>query len=202
MKNDNRNVVISLVLMGLLTLNRSPAMACSHTWDLNEVFSNADGTIQFIELKEVVGLSTEWHMAGLLIRSNTNTFTFPSDLIPPTTNKFLLLATAGFAALPGAPTPDYIIVDNFFSPEADRLSYHFFDIFEFFPGQLPIDGINSLRRDRTTGQNSPINYEGVRGTVDASPPPIPTVSLRGMGALCVTLACTGAWIARRRASTQ
>ncbi|MFP6607219.1 MAG: hypothetical protein VCC19_11635, partial [Myxococcota bacterium] len=37
------------------TCHAGPALAGIHTWDVNEVFSNADGTIQFVELWEAAG---------------------------------------------------------------------------------------------------------------------------------------------------
>ena len=40
-----------------------------------------------------------------------------------TSDKYLLLGTAAFAALPGAPAPDYIIVDNFFDTVEDTIWY-------------------------------------------------------------------------------
>ena len=81
-------------------------MAGSHSWDIVEIFSNADGSIQFIEMMETNGLANEINLAGLQITSEAtgNIFTFPKNLIPPTDGKHLLLSTADFAALPGAPT--------------------------------------------------------------------------------------------------
>ncbi|MCH8824557.1 MAG: hypothetical protein IH984_13735 [Planctomycetes bacterium] len=146
------------------------ALAGSHSWDIVEIFSNADGSIQFIEMMETNAMPNEINLAGKQVTSNANAFTFPSNLIPPTTNKHLLLATADFAALPGAPTPDYIIKAGFFNPNGDTLMYHTYDIFSFGHDVLPTDCINSLNGDGTTGVNNPENYQDVKGTVDACPP--------------------------------
>ena len=81
----------------------------------------------------------------------------------------MLLATADFAALPGAPTPDFIIPAGFFDTNADTLRYHVYDTFIFTRGNLPTDCINSLYRDGSNDINTPENYNDVKGTVDACP---------------------------------
>jgi hypothetical protein len=147
-----------------------PANAASHLWRFNEIFTNADGTIQFIELKECCGAAGETALQGKWVRSDAtgNQYTFPQNLTPPTSNRHLLLATASFAALPGAPTPDFIIPAHFFDLDDDFLRYWLYAdaIMNFGPGQLPTDGLHSLNEDLTTGINSPTNYAGVQGSVD------------------------------------
>ena len=98
-----------------------------------------------------------------------NRFTFDRNLIPPTTNKHLLLATAGFAALPGAPTPDFIMPDNFLPFTGDTLRYWFYGpaFMTYGAGELPTNGILSLNIDGSTGVNSPTNYAGDGGSVNA-----------------------------------
>ena len=93
------------------------ALAGSHLWRFHEIFSSANGTIQFIEMHECCGSEFEVNILSKWVESDTTgkQFVFPTSLDPPTNDKFLLLGTAGFAALPGAPEPDYIIPDNFFS---------------------------------------------------------------------------------------
>ena len=87
----------------------------------------------------------------------------------------MLLATADFVCLPGAITPDFIIDDGFlFRPDgvvdflsANSLTYD----------NLPIDGISSLHCEAndgisctatSIGTNSPTNYAGATGSIDAS----------------------------------
>ena len=151
----------------------TPAFAASHSWDIVELFSNAAGTIQFIELQEVAGMMNEINLAGKWVRSVStgNQFDFPGNLpcTGCTADKYLLLATAGFAALPGAPTPDYIIIDGFLATDGDTIQYWLYDQFPFTAGQLPTDGYNSLNRDLTTGPNTPTNFAGETGTVNACP---------------------------------
>ena len=77
---------------------------------------------------------------------------------------------------PGAPVPDYIIPDNFLSTTADSIEYWFYDTATYPNPMLPLDGINSLHVSPTTGAitigpNSPKNYAGVEGSIDASTRP-------------------------------
>lgn len=152
------------------------AVAGSHTWDVWEVFSNADKTVQFVELKETNGTPGETGLAGHIMTANPtgHTYTIQNNVVPPTTNKSYLMATAAFAALPGAPTPDEIMPPNFLTPAADTSCvYPPWDTATWAVGALPTDGINSLTRTAvgsalTPATNSPKNYAGVTGTVDAS----------------------------------
>lgn len=149
----------------------SSVLAGAHTWDVDEVFSTADGSIQFIELVECCGGNGEVNLNGLQVTSQAtgNAFTFPSNLKSPTGNKRLLLATQSFADLPGAPTPDYIIQPNFFSLDGDTLTYHVYDSWNIAAGAVPTDCVNSLKRDGTVSPNTPTNYAGKTGEVDACP---------------------------------
>ena len=156
---------------GRYVLAAGTALAGGHTWDVNEVFSNADGTIQFIELREANGTPGETGTAGKVISSvdTGKTFTMTSNVASPTSNRHILLATATFAALPGAPTPDYIIPVGslpFFDVTGDQVKYSTFDTFTF--GPVPLDGLNSMNRTGGAALNSPTNYAGQTGSVDAS----------------------------------
>ncbi|MBT8484606.1 MAG: hypothetical protein HKO59_06020 [Phycisphaerales bacterium] len=158
-------VLVLVVVLGGMT----PVEAGSHLWRFNEIFSNADGTIQFVELKECCGAAFETGLFGKWVRSDTtgNQFDFMTTLRPPTSNRHLLLATEAFAALPGAPTPDFIIPEQFFDLTQDELTYWLYsEAFMIFgPGDLPTDGVASLAVDGTTATNSPTNYAGDTGSV-------------------------------------
>lgn len=158
----------------------SAASAGIHTWDVNEVFSNADGSIQFVELWESEAGSGEINVGNGSISSNTQNFAFgQGQVVGPTTNKYYLLATAGFAALPGAPAPDAIIPAGslpFFNTAGDTVSFAVYDDWTF--GTVPTNGTDALDRVSGVGPNSPTNYAGVTGSVNASPPPasVPSMS--------------------------
>src|SRR3954464_9242554 len=102
------------VLALILGLAR-PASASFHTFGVNEVYSNASGTIQYIELHERLGADFEGFFNGVTLTSNGKTFTFPSELPSQSTaNKFVPLGPAGFSATRGAPPADFPIPASFF----------------------------------------------------------------------------------------
>lgn len=157
--------------------------AGSHLWVISEVFSNFDGTIQFVEMHESAGAANEVAIGSKWISSSSNgtQFVFPSNLpAGSTANQYLLIATAAFAALPGAPTPDHIMPDNFFSTTSDTIQFWLYATspLSFSAGGLPLDGVSSWNRGPTgmpafATANSPTNFAGVTGSVDAGGPTSP-----------------------------
>jgi hypothetical protein len=156
--------------------------AASHLWKIHEVFSDAEGKVQYIVLHECCGATQELYLKNLLVTSEATgkAFAFPRDLTGSSARKWLLLATAAFGAIPGAPAPDFILPDGFFSPQGDTIWYseaRNYDSFTFRAGDLPVDGLHALRitdyaADRfEVATNAPINYAGVSGTIEAGDPP-------------------------------
>ena len=145
------------------------AFADFHDWTINEVYSNEDGTVQFIEL--ACPTAGETFLRGERIRcsqgNQTNTFTFPDDLTGDTSDKKLLLATPGFASQPGGITPDFIIPTNFLFDLTGRLNYAGLDIVTYT--NLPSDGRASLTRSGNrfvvTTNNSPENFAEQTGSI-------------------------------------
>jgi hypothetical protein len=175
----------ALLMLGSMSIAGFPARAGSHLWRFAEAFSNADGTIQFIELHESSGVDNgEIFVPGHAIASTTKNYTIPAPNLPATTaNKRLLFATPAFAALPGAPTPDYTFPAGsvpFFSIVSDTLACTGWPSMIIGAGQLPTDGIHSLvcaNENSCSGANivvainSPTNFAGQTGSVNASSPP-------------------------------
>lgn len=149
------------------------AFAGAHTWDVVEVFSNADGTIQFVEIREMAGTPGEVNLNGLSVTSDANgvIWTFTANLVGPSTNKSILLGTAAFAALPGAPTPDHIIDPNSFNIAGDTVRYGPYDAFTF--PAVPTNCVNSMNDGGIVAPNTPKNYAGQTGSVDCSAPVCP-----------------------------
>ena len=166
MKRSWRVAVVLLLPCMLLAV---PVWGGAHTWDVNEIFSNADGSVWFIELREENGTAGEINLAGRPVTSTTNMFTIASNVVSPSSNRHLLLANQAFADLPGAPAPDQIVpIDNFFNVNGDTITYSPYDSLTFGLGQLPTDGVNSLTQTFATGANTPTNYAGQTGSVNAS----------------------------------
>jgi len=167
-----------LGILGALLVAGPGMMAGSHTWEIWEVFSNADGTVQFVELKEFNGDTAEWGLGGHMVISQTSGNAKQlANVTGNTAFTYYLVGTAAFAALPGAPTPDIIVPANFIRLATDnRVDYSgtltSFSI-GWTLGTLPTDGIHSLNKTAahsaiSTLTNSPTNYAGVVGSVDAS----------------------------------
>ena len=196
----------ALVLGSLVALPVVAAHAGSHTWDVNEVFSDSTGNIQFIELLEKNGTPGETGVPGHTMSTLTATksFVIPGiALVAPTSNKFFLMGTAAFAALPGAPTPDAIIPAStlpfFFDTTGDTVTYAPWDSLVF--ASVPTDGTTSLNFDLSTGTNSPTNYAGGTGTVNASSTSIPVFSAWGLVVVLLLLTAAGARFAIGRRAT-
>jgi hypothetical protein len=138
--------------------------AAFHLWQINEVFTNPSGSVQFIELFDPApGENT---IAPFFVTSNANSFDIPSNLVGNTANMTFLLATAGFGALPGGVTPDFVIPPNFFSLAGDTITFTGSgDTLTFTGAQLPKNGVLSLNQNLTTGANSPKNFLNQEGSV-------------------------------------
>jgi hypothetical protein len=147
-----------------------PAMAKSHLWKFKEIFSNADGSVQYIEMDVLDPAGTgEWVTIQQQLATRDHVYIIPVNL--PNENTFqrsMLFATPAFAALPGAPTPDFLIPAGFMDPSGDELRYRFtLDLFAYTDGELPIDGRHALvRSDRSRPLNSPENFAGATTSID------------------------------------
>src|SRR4029453_10736045 len=122
LRGSRRAGVFALVVAGSVAAPR-PAAAFGHLWEISEVYSNADGTLQFVEF--VSDVTNENLLSLMFLRSveNAQEFHFPSNLPGNTLNRHFLAATAAFAAQPGAVTPDYVIPDGFIRIQGDTLSF-------------------------------------------------------------------------------
>jgi Repeat of unknown function (DUF5648) len=147
------------------------AHASFHTFQINEIYSNADGTIQFIELKESAGASGQNFLAEHTLTSssggNRKTFVFPNNLPSPNTaGKSVLIGTQGFAAL-GLVAPDYTVPDGFlFQPDGE---VNYADVDTVHYTQLRGDGTTSIDRNGVPQANSPRNFAGQTATVPGAP---------------------------------
>ncbi|HEY4234629.1 MAG TPA: hypothetical protein VGM76_14440 [Lacipirellulaceae bacterium] len=185
-------IVVCAAAASWITLVAIPVHAAFHFWQISEVFSNSDGSVQFIELFSSSGSQNFTHSGipgGTKITSGTNTYTFPSDIdfSIDTTNKHMLLATAGFAALAGGISPDFATAPlpaHFFNPAGDTITYQgtLFAPATFGPSStaLPTDGVHSLTFPGAgNAVNSPTNLAGNAGSVNLPPPVTPTGDYNG-----------------------
>jgi hypothetical protein len=159
--------VVGVLLATAILVPAIPGRAANHLWDFTEVFSNADGSVQFIELRS--SGPSENFVDGQFLRSNGANYEVTTNLPGGnTSNRHFLFGTAAYAALPGAAAPDYIIPANFFAPTSDILKWGNWDTFPV--SSVPTDGLMSLLRNGTTASNAPMNFANNLGHVDARAP--------------------------------
>jgi len=144
-----------------------------HTFQIEQIFSNADGTVQFVVLHEFTGSNGEnfWtgHALVSMSAGGNKNFPFPNDLANgQTANKRVLVATQGFAAL-GIVTPDYTMPNGFLPIGGGTLNYANVDSVTF--GPLPTDGVHAINRGGTMIQNLATNFSGQSASVAAAAPP-------------------------------
>ena len=152
----------------------APAVAAVHLWEITEAYTNADGTIQFIEFFTAFNLENSTN--GVPLTSNsTSGFTLTGNLVGNTMNTTFLVATSGLAAVSGF-APDFVMPDNFIAVTGgDILTLVTADTVNFGSGLLPTDGVGSLTFSVSgiptpSANNSPRNFAGQ--TVSLNVPPL------------------------------
>ena len=90
------------------------AQAAFHLWSVDEVYSSADGSVQFVKLTTTA--TGQSLLSGQSITctgpGGTHRFTFPANLPSSTTaNKTFLIGTSNLALIPGGVTPDYVFTN-------------------------------------------------------------------------------------------
>src|SRR5690242_5066606 len=107
--------ILSAVFLVCIAIASAPASASFHLFSMSELYSNGDGSVQFLEITALTG--AQQFVAGHTLRvqqgGSTHSFTFPSNLPGDTSGKVMLIATQGFADL-GIVTPDYVVPNGFF----------------------------------------------------------------------------------------
>ncbi len=165
------------------------AQAAFHLWQITEVYSNASGTVQFIELTALSG-GQQFLVNTTLTSSAGGNLQFPNNLPGDSGGQKFLVGTTGFKNL-NIVQPDYEVPNGFMSTSNGSLTFAGgFDVFTY--ASLPTDGVLSLNRDMSTGINSPTNFAGNTGSISApaiNPPGAPTnvsATATGLGQLNVS----------------
>lgn len=188
---DSRRLVIALLASTFLAGANRIAKASVHLWHVKEVFTNAAGTVQFVEMFDSSG--GEIFTAGAKLRSNSDgvikEFTFPGNLVNNTPGH-MLIATSGFGSLTGGVAPTFTFDQSstaltlpFFNPNATNITFTFTgsgDTMTLIGASLPKDGIRSLTdanaaglfpnltSNNSAGVNSPTNLLGASGGINLS----------------------------------
>lgn len=182
-----------------LALVPTPAKALSHLWIFSELYSDASGDVQFIELLGESHFQNFLDTFGNTISSTAFPLldVFTADLVDQLTqDRFLLIGSSSYAALGGVPAPDFTMPDGFFSVLGDTVSFQDATslpvVVTFTGADLPTDGALSLHIDHdgnfSQAPNSPTNFAGQTGSIV----PEPSAALLCLGGLLA--------IVRRRAA--
>jgi hypothetical protein len=178
------NLASRLAALALLLAVSSAANAAFHNFRIQQLFTNADGSVQFVVLRECCGTDGENLFAGQQLRvtsvGDTRILTFPSNLPSGDTgNKSVLIATQGFANL-GLVAPDYIMPSNFL-PTAAGGTVNFANVSQLTFGSLPNDGRNALLTGGIVAPNLATNFAGQSASVGATPASAPAVEFYNQG---------------------
>lgn len=171
--------VVGVVAGSAIWFAAAPAAAAErtfHTFIISEVYSNADGSVQFIELRENLNFNGQHFLAGHALTAinaagtDEHVFTFPTNLpSSATASRRVLIATPGFAALTGGIVPDYTIPAGFLFLGGGEVN------FAGLAGgatvsytALPSNGQSSLVfPGGAVAVNSPTNFAGASGSVNS-----------------------------------
>ena len=156
----------TLILLGGMLFAQS-ASATFHLWVLSELYSNAGGTVQYIELSTAAGGQEflSGHAISASQGSVIHTFNFPTDLPGDTAGHKFLIGTQGFANL-GIVTPDYIVPNGFLFLSNGSVNFAGVDSVNY--SALPTDGVNALNRNGNSVTNAPTNFAGKTGVIPAA----------------------------------
>jgi hypothetical protein len=154
-------------LVLILLFAASTASASFHLFRIEQIYSNADRSLQFVVMHESTGSNGENFWAGQRLTSSdgavTNVFTFPSNLPSGiTAGRRVLIATAGFAAL-GLVTPDYVVPNGFLPTVGGTLDFAGVDAVTY--GSLPVDGVSAIDRTGAIVPNVATNFAGASASV-------------------------------------
>src|SRR6266446_7399949 len=148
--------------ISILMFVASGALANFHLFQIEQLFSNADGTVQFVVMHEFTGSNFENLWGGITLISThagvNKVFAFPNNLgSTNTAGRRVLIATQGFGAL-GIVTPDYTMPNGFLPPNGGTLTYAGVDSVMF--ASLPTDGTTAINRNGVMIQNLATNFAG------------------------------------------
>ena len=157
----------------VFTLCAGMAWALPGTFAIDQVYTNADGTVQFIVVRDhgahdCDAGENQWAGQSLISRgpAGPRTYVFTVNLPTcQTSGKRMLIATEAFAAL-GLVTPDYVIPDDFVQYPSGGLN--FANVGDLSYTNLPNDGIHALDGSGATVVNLATNLAGASASVTAA----------------------------------
>jgi hypothetical protein len=154
-----------------LGLSATTAWAAAATFQIETIYSNADGAAQYVVLRETAGLNGQQALSGGGLAVNhagyTKLFTFLTDLpSSATANRRVLIASQGLAAL-GIIVPDYVFPDRFLATDGATVNLSGVDQVTY--ASLPTDGVHAIDRTGAPVPNVATNFAGASAVI----PPLP-----------------------------
>jgi hypothetical protein len=172
-------ILRQLVLAALLGVAQV-SVASFHLMNIEEVYSNADGTIQYLVLH--VNFDGQNLMATHNIQTTgpgnlVQTYVFLHSLPNSSTNGHrVLIGTSGFAAL-NLVTPDFTVPNGFFPTANGMIDYAGVVFWNY--AALPTDGVNALYENGVVNPNVATNFAGASAAVIPAPTQLVITSVNG-----------------------
>jgi hypothetical protein len=162
--------LVSLCAGVALSAVSIPASALPGTFEVEQIYSNGAGTVQFVVIHDRGNNncdSGEERWAGESLQSSgagpTHLFVFRTNLSTcATSGKRILIGTQAFAAL-GIITPDYVIPNGFVKIPNGEVDFAGVNFVQY--ASLPSDGVTALRGDGTRIPNVATNFAGQSASV-------------------------------------
>ena len=149
------------LLLGTLALVASIGATAQATFKIDSLFSNLDGSVQFIVLTETAGLNGQHHFSGLKLTSTRGDvrreFTFRNDLPEGTAHMSIVAYAVGAGATELVPVhlgtnlwyccyiADVYMPSRFLATDGGTVDFAGIDQMTY--ASLPTDGRHGLRRD-------------------------------------------------------
>src|SRR5689334_1152581 len=136
------NAARILVVLALLA---NLASAAVHTWRVDEIYSNASGSVQFVEMTTPFDGENFFSSYSAALNAKNpagatqNSYNFNANLVGSTAGKTILIGTANLTAQSGV-TPDFVVPPNFLLTTGGKLEF----ASPVFGGQLDIDNFPSF----------------------------------------------------------
>jgi hypothetical protein len=114
--------ILGIVVLFSAVFHRQ-AEATYHEWKIDQAYSNASGTVQYVDFLLTNPSDDEQFISNAQFRSNFQVMGFTNLPSVPVNGQHFLVATPGFAAIAGV-IPDFTFPTTpFFNHAGDTLSY-------------------------------------------------------------------------------
>ena len=186
-----RAIIRFLAIAAALGAASGAANASYHLWQLKQLYSSADGSVQYIQLQAYASMQQfiRNHTITVTQGSTTHTFRIPSDLpgdtsssmmddsgygyyMPMMSYKSMIIATQGFANL-NMVAPDYIMPNGFLFTSGTAVVNWGEGADTFAYSSLPTDGSHALSRNGGIVDAIATNFMGDSAMIQAITARIP-----------------------------